>query len=63
MNCHIEVKRTDKCIACSHSFLEQDMATMVRIQDDMGYSLALMCDSCMGEYRQHKERQSFLGML
>ena len=63
MNCYIEVKRTEKCIACSHEFHQEDMAVPVRIQDDMGYSIALMCDSCMGEYREHKERQSYLGLL
>ena len=63
MDCHIEVKRTDKCIACHHEFESHDMATMVRIQDDMGYSIALMCDSCLDEIRQHRERQSLLGIL
>lgn len=60
MNCYIEVKRTEKCVSCSHGFGEYDNATSVRIQDSMGYSIALMCDTCMDKYAEYRKQQELL---
>jgi hypothetical protein len=60
MNCFIEVKRVEKCVACSRPFHSHDNATSVRVQDSMGYSIALMCDSCMDSYAEYRRRKETL---
>jgi RNase P subunit RPR2 len=60
MRCHIEIKRTEKCVGCSQPFQKNDNSTLVKIEDNMGYSLAVMCDSCIDKYSQYKKRKKVL---
>lgn len=60
MNCHIYIQRTQKCVACSKSFSEEDKAIPVRIEDNMGYSIHAMCESCMDKYSEYKKRKKSL---
>lgn len=60
MNCYIEVKKTENCIACNTVFQDKENAVPVRIQDNMGYSIALMCPSCLDAYSTYKKRKKHL---
>lgn len=60
MKCYIEIKRTEKCVACSKTFSDSDKAIPVRIQDNMGYSINVMCEDCMDTYSAYKKRKAAL---
>lgn len=60
MHCHIEVRRTGKCVSCSKTFGAYDQSIKVRIKDSMGYSIALMCPTCMDTCLESKRQRSAL---
>lgn len=58
MDCYIKVSRTDRCVACHKDFHGEERGAPVRIEDESGFSISLMCPSCMQkvtEYREHKK--------
>lgn len=60
MECYIEIKRLDKCVACHTSFTPEDKVVTVRIQDNSGYSISSMCESCMDAVNEYKKRKKEL---
>lgn len=60
MQCYIEVKRTEKCVACGISLSGEVEAVPVRIQDNMGYSISAMCNPCMDMYSEYKKKKNQL---
>ena len=57
MNVSIEVKRTEKCIGCAKSFSKDEHTTRVRIKNNLGYSICLMCDECTKAYQAYKRKK------
>jgi len=62
MNCYIEVRRTDKCISCSTAFEDAKNAIPVRIEDNMGYSISLMCNTCMDMVKEYKRKKELFSV-
>ena len=62
MDCYIQVKRTEKCISCTNAFKENENAIPVRIQDNMGYSISLMCESCMDMVKEYKAKKELFSV-
>lgn len=60
MNCYIQIKRTDKCVACHTPFQKDDKVISVRIQDNAGYNISSMCESCMDAVILYKKRKKEL---
>jgi hypothetical protein len=56
----IEVNRTGRCVSCSKAFGEFDNAIKVRVRDNMGYSIAHMCNTCMDVCLEHKRQKDTL---
>lgn len=56
----IEVKRIGHCVACTKKLHKDDKIHEVRIQDDSGYSIAQMCNTCMDACLEYKRKKTLL---
>lgn len=63
MDCYIEVRRTDKCVACHKDFEGEEQGTPVRIEDESGYSISRMCTSCMEKVAAHRARKEAMSRV
>ena len=61
VNCQ-NIKRNRECISCKEPFGHHGVAhaVMVRVVDNTGYSIALMCHSCIDDCLEARARTASL---
>lgn len=59
MNCFIEVIRTESCIGCNKSIKEEEKAVPIRMRDNMGYTLSIICPTCIDTYSIYHNKKIF----
>lgn len=63
MNCYIEVRQTERCVACQKSLSHGEKPITVRIENELGFSINKMCQTCMDTYSAYKKKKDLLMMV
>ena len=60
MNCSIEVRRMHQCAGCGKGFGKKDTAIPIRLENNYGYSISVLCPTCMDLYKDYKAKKERL---